>query len=110
GLNLRGSGCKLALYGTATLVAERDIHANRSPVVERDTRRHRFAHSDRSCFPACCEASRASLLNRVVPVLLRSRHWPCSRSLQASAGINVPDAAFVGRFSGDTHWPVFGDR
>ena len=28
----------------------------------------------------------------------------------ASAGANVPDAALVGLFSGDTHWPVLGDR
>jgi hypothetical protein len=28
-----------------------------------------------------------------------SRHWPCPRSLQASAGINVPDAILIGRFS-----------
>ncbi len=33
-----------------------------------------------------------------------------TRSLQASAGINVPDATLVGRFSGDNHWPVLGDR
>jgi len=26
----------------------------------------------------------------------------------ASAGVNVPDAALVGRSSGDTHWPVLG--
>ncbi len=25
-------------------------------------------------------------------------------------GINVPDATLVGRFSGDNHWPVLGDR
>ncbi len=41
---------------------------------------------------------------------LRSRHWPCPRSLQASAGFNVPDATLVGRFSGDNQWPVLGDR
>jgi hypothetical protein len=41
---------------------------------------------------------------------LRSRHWPCPRRLQASAGVNVPDAILVGRFSGDNHWPVLGDR
>jgi hypothetical protein len=39
---------------------------------------------------------------RLVVSSLRSRHWPCPRSLQASAGINVPDAALIGRFSGDT--------
>ena len=27
-----------------------------------------------------------------------SGHWPCPRSLQASAGFNVPDATLVGRF------------
>jgi hypothetical protein len=47
---------------------------------------------------------------RLVVSSLRSRHWPCPRRLQASAGVNVPDAALVGRFSGDTHWPVLGDR
>src|SRR5271163_658 len=47
---------------------------------------------------------------RLVVSSLRSRHWPCPRSLQASAGINVPDATLVGRFSGDTQWPVLGDR
>src|SRR5262252_9369151 len=41
---------------------------------------------------------------------LRSRHWPCPRRLQDLAGINVPDAILVGRFSGDNHWPVLGDR
>jgi len=35
-------------------------------------------------------------------------HAPLSP--QASAGANVPDAALVGLFSGDTHWPVLGDR
>jgi hypothetical protein len=32
------------------------------------------------------------------------------RGIQASAGFNVPDATLVGRFSGDNHWPVLGDR
>ena len=41
---------------------------------------------------------------------LRSRHWPCPRRLQTLAGVNVPDAILVGRFSGDNHWPVLGDR
>jgi len=41
---------------------------------------------------------------------LRSRHWACPRRLQAPAGVNVPDAISVGRFSGDNHWPVLGDR
>ena len=41
---------------------------------------------------------------------LRSRHWPCPRSLRTSAGINVPDVTLVGRFSGDTQWPVLGDH
>jgi hypothetical protein len=27
-----------------------------------------------------------------------------------TAGVNVPDAIFVGRFSGDNHWPILGDR
>jgi len=26
------------------------------------------------------------------------------------AGINVPGLILVGRFSGDPHWPVLGDR
>src|ERR1017187_2107422 len=47
---------------------------------------------------------------RLVVSSLRSRHWPCPRSLQASAGINVPDAILVGRFSSDNQWPVLGDR
>ena len=29
---------------------------------------------------------------------LRSRRWPCPRSLQAPEGVNVPDAILVGRF------------
>jgi hypothetical protein len=28
----------------------------------------------------------------------------------ASAGVNVPDAIFVGRFAGDLYWPLLGDR
>ncbi len=28
----------------------------------------------------------------------------------ASSGFNVPDVTLVGRFSGDNHWPVLGDR
>ena len=42
----------------------------------------------------------------------RSRYWPCPRRLQSSAGVKVRGAALVGRFSGDTDWPVLvsGDR
>ena len=45
---------------------------------------------------------------KLVVSSLRSRHWPCPRSLQASAGINVPDATLVGRFSGDNSLAGFG--
>ena len=59
------------------------------------------------------QAGCAAATSPVVPELrlvvssLRSRHWPCPRGLQASAGFNVPDATLVGRFSGDNQWPVW---
>jgi len=36
--------------------------------------------------------------------------WQVGFGAPAPRGVNVPDAALVGRFSGDTHWPVLGDR
>jgi len=38
------------------------------------------------------------------------RPQPCPRRLHVYVGINVLDATLVGRFSGDTQWPVLGDR
>ena len=72
--------------------------------------RWRF-RDERGSLAGCAAANSPAVpaLRLVVSSLL-SRHWPCPRSLQASAGFNVPDATLVGRFSGDTHWPVSGDR
>src|ERR1039458_2879644 len=70
----------------------------------------RFHDGFRSLAGCAAATSPAVPALRLVVSSLRSRHWPCPRSLQASVGINVPDATLVGRFSGDNQWPVFGDR
>ena len=59
-LNLLWRGCKLEIYGTATLIGERDVHADGSPIVECDTRHHRIADCARHYFPGCGEAHRPS--------------------------------------------------
>jgi len=47
----------------------------------------------------------------LVVFFLRSRRCSYRRRLQVPrAGINVPGLILVGRFSGDPHWPVLGDR
>jgi hypothetical protein len=84
------------------------VDAPQSPPLS-DTRL-RFRDGFRS--PAGCAAATSPAVPelRLVVSSLRSRHWTYPRSLQASAGINVPDATLVGRFSGDNQWPVLGDR
>src|ERR1017187_7033095 len=60
--------------------------------------RLRFRDGFRSLAGCAAATSPAVPELRLVVSSLRSRHWPCPRSLQASAGINVPDATLVGRF------------
>jgi hypothetical protein len=54
-----------------------------------------FATEIRSLAGCAAATSPAVPELRLVVSSLRSRHWPCPRSLQASAGINVPDATLV---------------
>ena len=57
-------------------------------------------------------AIQAAPMQQLALSFLCSRHCSCRRSLfRLPVGVNVPGLSmFVGRFSGDHHWPVLGDR
>ena len=57
-------------------------------------------------------AIQAAPMQQLTLSFLCSRHCSCRRSLfRLPVGVNVPGLSmFVGRFSGDHHWPVLGDR
>ena len=42
---------ELGAYGKTAFPTERNIHPNRSPIVDGDIRRYRFADLDRNYFP-----------------------------------------------------------
>jgi hypothetical protein len=58
----------------------------------------RKGHPSRPRATTCCFFS--SLKTLLIP----------TKATVPRAGINVPGLILVGRFSGDPHWPVLGDR
>jgi hypothetical protein len=73
-----------------------------APAVSRRTpvscSMRRKGHPSRPRATTCCFFS--SLKTLLIP----------TKATVPRAGINVPGLILVGRFSGDPHWPVLGDR
>jgi hypothetical protein len=91
------------------LAATRPGHARRSPRPSGTRWPSRAARRPRARYAATTSPAGPAPLPVVAS--FRSRRWPFPSADHWSGGVvNVPRAAFSGRFSGDQEWPVFGDH